>query len=166
MENECNKKAYLHLQWRHLFRAIASERSLGTRSLDGIHSRQPHRPALSLSAVDCWRNQRSPRWLRAISFHNLNPARSSSAFVGISRLVKIKFSLKPQLVWWDFVVMMNGDAMENGKCREKRFGKERLFGKSFFSSPFLRTNFRMKFTTPCSNLHCSASRNAPQSVYR
>lgn len=98
MENECNKKAYLHQQWRHLFRAIAFERSLGTRFLDGIHSRQPHHPVLSLSAVGCWRNQRSPHLFRAISFHYLNPARSSSTFVGNSRLVTIKFSLKPQLV--------------------------------------------------------------------
>lgn len=54
------KTEYLH-QWRHLFRAIASERRLGTRSPDGIHSRRPHRLAMFLFAVDRWRNQHCPR---------------------------------------------------------------------------------------------------------
>lgn len=67
------EEKYLH-QWRHLFRAIASERNLEIRSLGGSRSRRPHRPVMFEFAVDCWRNQHFPRWLRAISFRNLNPA--------------------------------------------------------------------------------------------
>lgn len=173
MENECNEKAYLHQQWRHLFRAIASVRSLGTRSLDEIHSRQPHRPVSSLSAVDCWRNQHFPRWLRAISFHNLNPARKLVFFRGdflvtYSRIFTSTTTLLSDPMSFYGVIM---DATANRWCKEKIFGKEQLLYKIFFFFvSFLRTKFRTRFltifATPWSNSHIYASRNAQQSVYR
>lgn len=69
------KNIYLHQQWRHLFRAIASERRLGIRSLGGIHNQRLHRPVMFVFVVCCCWDQHFPRWIRAISFHKLYPAR-------------------------------------------------------------------------------------------
>lgn len=138
MENECNEKwEYLHQQWRHLFRAIAFERRLGTRSPGGIRTQQPHRPGLFEFEVGCWADQRF-RWPLTISFHNPNPARRSLFWAYKDRLGRI----------FSFGCLNVGPSADQSSTIARKICGEKDYCKILYI-PSLRTseNICTRFTT-------------------